>query len=88
MYRFSILLTGVLLIFILSASGCSSQKTFGDKIKALGEQWNTGEEMITEGESKVQQGEEMIKQGNQMIKQGHQLKIESERSMQKNPIEY
>jgi len=76
-----------LLTLILSATGCSSQKTFGDKVKALGEQWNKGETMITEGEMMVQKGTEMIRQGNLMIKQGHQLKADSERSIQKNPIE-
>jgi hypothetical protein len=87
MYKFFVLLNVSLFVFILSATGCSSQKTFGDKVKALGEQWNEGDSMITEGEAMVQKGTEMIRQGNLMIKQGHQLKADSERSIQKNPME-
>lgn len=87
MYKFFVFLNTILLTLILSATGCSSQKTFGDKVKSLGEQWNEGDTMITEGEMMVQKGTEMIRQGNLMIKQGHQLKMDSERSIQKNPIE-
>lgn len=87
MSRFFIFLNVSLFICILSVTGCSSQKTFGDQVKALGEQWNEGETMIKDGETMVQKGEEMIRQGNLMIKQGHQLKADSERSIQKNSIE-
>lgn len=86
MRKFFNVLSSVVFFLVVITAGCSTEPTFGDKVKEIGDRWNQGDKMIKDGEDMIKEGETMIQKGNTMIKQGHQLKTESERAVPGNTV--
>lgn len=90
----------ILVVTMISLSGCASQPTFADQLAGesteianIGKQWNKGQELVEEGQEniddgkkKIKKGEKQLKEGRKMVEKGRRLMQESEQSYQKSRL--
>lgn len=76
--------------------GCSSgPPTFGERlssqggeIRAIGERWQEGREMIETGRERVERGQRQIRDGNENIEEGRDLIAQGEDMVRESEAEY
>lgn len=64
----------------LAACATDREPTYGERIqdegsslKAVGEQWSKGEELVAKGEKRLKDGQDRIREGERMIEEGRDM---------------
>lgn len=87
----------VLVIVCIGLASCATDRepTYGERIqdegsslKAVGEQWSEGEELVTKGEKRLKDGQDRLNEGERMIEEGRDMINEGTELMRDAKLSY
>lgn len=85
----------ILVCIGLTACATDREPTYGERIqdegsslKAVGEQWSEGEELVKKGEERLEDGQNRIREGERMIEEGRDMIKEGTELMRDAKLTY
>jgi predicted small secreted protein len=87
----------VLVVVCIGLAACATNRepTYGERIqdegsslKAVGEQWSKGDELVKKGEKRIENGQKKIREGERMIEEGRDMISEGSKLMRDAKLNY